>query len=114
PDPGMTFLGWSGDASGSTSPLPLTMDANKVVTATFTWKLTVATVGLGSINVAPNQASYNPGTPVTLTATPQTHVHFAGWSGDTTTAANPLSLTMTRNWNLTGTFALDAYALNVA
>jgi hypothetical protein len=34
-DPGSTFMGWSGDASGATSPVTVTMDASKVVTATF-------------------------------------------------------------------------------
>lgn len=33
---GDTFAGWSGDASGTTNPLDLTMDGPKTVTATFT------------------------------------------------------------------------------
>ncbi|MBH8559912.1 InlB B-repeat-containing protein [Hymenobacter negativus] len=33
---GYTFTGWSGDATGSTNPLTVTMTANKTVTATFT------------------------------------------------------------------------------
>ncbi len=35
PGTGFAFSGWSGDASGSTDPLDVTMDANKSVTATF-------------------------------------------------------------------------------
>ncbi|TMQ71859.1 MAG: T9SS type A sorting domain-containing protein [Candidatus Eisenbacteria bacterium] len=31
----LSFVGWSGDANGSANPLALTMDADKVVTATF-------------------------------------------------------------------------------
>ena len=48
---GSTFAGWSGDAAGSTNPITLTIDANKVVTATFTqnqYSLTTHTVGSGS------------------------------------------------------------------
>ena len=33
---GYTFSGWSGDASGTTGPIEITMDANKTVTANFT------------------------------------------------------------------------------
>ncbi|MBH8569783.1 InlB B-repeat-containing protein [Microvirga sp. STS02] len=36
PAAGFTFTGWSGDATGSTNPLTVTMTANKTVTATFT------------------------------------------------------------------------------
>ena len=35
PDAGQTFLGWSGDASGTQNPLNLQMSASKVVTANF-------------------------------------------------------------------------------
>ncbi len=35
PYPGWTFTGWSGDASGSTNPVTITMNGNKTVTATF-------------------------------------------------------------------------------
>lgn len=35
PDLGYTFIGWTGDASGSDNPLAVTMDADKTVGATF-------------------------------------------------------------------------------
>ena len=38
PDSQQTFLGWSGDASGTNNPLPLVMNQTKAVTANFTEK----------------------------------------------------------------------------
>jgi uncharacterized repeat protein (TIGR02543 family) len=38
PDGGQSFLGWAGDASGTSSPLSITMDHNRVITANFTRK----------------------------------------------------------------------------
>jgi uncharacterized repeat protein (TIGR02543 family) len=35
PTTGYTFTGWSGSAAGSTNPLTITMDADKIVTANF-------------------------------------------------------------------------------
>ncbi len=116
PTTGWHFVGWSGDASGTTNPLTVSMTANKNITATFainTYTLTVTTVGSGAVAKAPNQATYDHGTGVTLTATPITGWHFVGWTGDTTAAANPLSLTMTANRMLTATFAINSYSLTV-
>ena len=36
PDAGQQFLGWSGDASGTQTPLPVLMSSSKVITARFT------------------------------------------------------------------------------
>ncbi len=35
PDPGFRFIGWSGNASGSTNPVSVIMNGHKTVTATF-------------------------------------------------------------------------------
>ena len=40
PDAGYAFTAWTGDASGTTNPLTLTMDADKAVSATFAADLT--------------------------------------------------------------------------
>nr|WP_304608466.1 malectin domain-containing carbohydrate-binding protein [Pontibacter anaerobius] len=43
PATGYQFSGWSGDVSGTTTPLSIVMDANKTVTATFTQTQQTAT-----------------------------------------------------------------------
>src|SRR5439155_4675397 len=116
PAAGWHFVSWSGDAGGTANPLNLTMDANKNITATFainTYSLSVTTVGSGTVAKSPNQASYNYGTVVQLTATPSTGWHFVGWSGDAGGSANPLSVTMEENKNITATFAINTYTLSV-
>ncbi|MFC6223004.1 PQQ-dependent sugar dehydrogenase [Hymenobacter artigasi] len=107
---GYQFSGWSGDATGSTNPLSVTMNGNKTITATFTatpttsYTLTTSTVGTGTVTKNPNAASYASGSTVSLTATPGAGFAFTGWSGDATGTANPLSVTMSGNKNITATF----------
>jgi uncharacterized repeat protein (TIGR02543 family) len=38
PKPGQSFIGWSGDSSGSQNPLPITMSQSKTIYANFTKK----------------------------------------------------------------------------
>src|SRR5207244_2627995 len=110
-------VSWSGDASGTANPLSVTMDGNKNITATFainTYTLSVTTVGNGTVTKSPNQATYNHGTVVQLTATPAVGWRFVGWSGDASGLANPLSVTMDGNKNITATFEANSYTLSVS
>ena len=114
---GWHFSGWSGDTSGTANPVALTMDRPKSATAAFTvnmYALATTVIGSGTLTKQPDQASYPYGMAVTLTAASGTGYHFAGWSGDTLTAANPLALVMTRDRSLTATFSIDTFALSVA
>src|SRR5258705_6579692 len=97
PNPGYHFVAWSGDASGNTNPLTVTMNSNKDITATFAinqYTLAVTIVGSGTVTKSPNQALYDHGTPVQLTANPSVGWHFVGWSGDASGNTNPLTVTM--------------------
>src|SRR5438876_6381365 len=92
------------------------MTGNKNITATFainTYALTVTSAPNGSVAKSPDQTTYDHGSTVTVTATPATGYHFVGWSGDTTTATNPLALVLTRDRALTATFATNTYTLAV-
>src|SRR5207249_6235588 len=116
PDPGWHFVNWGGDAGGGANPLAVTIDADKSITATFavtTYTLDVTTVGSGSVSRDPDQASYQPGSEVVLTATPAAGWHFVSWSGDASGSVNPLSLAMNADKNITATFAIDTYTLGV-
>ena len=111
PAAGFIFSSWSGDASGSTNPLTVTMNANKSITANFTaippnnFTLIVNAVN-GSVAKVPNQATYASGSTVVLTATPATGYIFSSWSGDATGSVNPLTVTMNANKNITANFTL--------
>ncbi|MGH3054490.1 MAG: InlB B-repeat-containing protein, partial [Gaiellaceae bacterium] len=116
PAVGYHFVGWSGDLSGSASPVPITMDANKSVTATFainTYALNVSVTGSGAVSKSPNQATYSHGVSVTLLATASAGYHFTGWSGDLTGSANPAAITMDGIKNITATFAANLLVLTV-
>ncbi len=92
PDADFRFVDWGGNCSGSEMTCPLTMNAAKMVTATFTLKtfsLSVATVGSGNVSSnisgincgADCTEDYTIGTMVALTATPVTGGAFTKWSG---------------------------------
>ena len=121
PSVGYTFTSWTGDASGSANPLSVTMNANKTITGNFTlnaYTLNVTSTN-GSVVKNPSQATYNHGTSVQLTATPNTGYTFTSWSGDATGSTNPLTVSMTSNKNITanytavaGSFILNVTAVN--
>ncbi len=106
PDSGYIFVGWSGDLSGSglTDSLVMTQDYN--VTATFQARFALATttVGNGSVVLLPAGGVYDSSVVVTLTATPGAGYAFAGWSGDLSGSANPDSVTMDSDKNVTALF----------
>ncbi len=66
--------------------------------------LTVNTIGSGTVTLNSPGGVYNSGTVVALTATPAWGFQFSGWSGDKSGAANPDTVTMNGNKNVTATF----------
>ena len=115
PATGYHFTSWSGDVTGTTNPVTVTMDANKNITANFainTYTLTVNATN-GSVAKNPNLAAYDSNSTVQLTATPATGYQFIGWSGDLSGSANPVTVTMNANKNITANFSMKAFTLNI-
>ena len=89
--------------------------ADQTIAASFainTYTLTVNVSGSGSVAKSPDQATYTHGTAVQLTATATPPFTFAGWSGDTTGATNPVTIAMTGNKTITATFTQHTYVWN--
>jgi hypothetical protein len=110
PASGYEFTRWEGDASGTANPTSVTMDAGKSVNAVFTatvrYTLTVVaspTSG-GTIARSPDEAQYDPGTVVTLTATPALGFAFSRWDGGLTGTTNPATVAMSADRTVTAIF----------
>jgi predicted glutamine amidotransferase len=71
------------------------------------YKLTVNTVGSGSVSISSAEATYMSGTVVTLTAVPESGWYFSGWSGDLSSIANPDTVEMTGDKVVTATFTTE-------
>jgi len=75
-----------------------------------TYTLTVNATN-GTVAKNPDQVRYNHGSTVQLTATPNLGYTFTSWSGDATGSANPLTVTMNSNKNITANFTLIPVAI---
>ncbi|MBP7051988.1 MAG: InlB B-repeat-containing protein [Phycisphaerae bacterium] len=116
PNAGHVFSGWSGDASGTTNPTTVTMNADKSVTANFaasTYTLSVSAIH-GSVTKSPDQATYTYGQTVTVTAVANTGYTFSSWSGDAAGTVASTTVTMTRDKSVTASFTINTYTLTVA
>ena len=119
------FIGWSGDASGSTNPLTITMNSNKSITAVFestappppteiyTLTISVNPTGTGSVAVNPQKPKYAQDEQVTLTATPASGNTFLNWSGNASGSTNPLTITMNSNKSITANFQVPVQEMEV-
>jgi len=117
-NPHSSFTGWSGDAAGQTSPITLTMNADKVVDAQFTLDshtltLTTSGDGSGTALAAPSGTSFKYGTVITLTATADLHSSFTGWGGDAAGQTSPITLTMDADKVVDAQFTLDSHTLTL-
>jgi uncharacterized repeat protein (TIGR02543 family) len=111
PATGYVFDSWSGDvAEPSNADTTVTMTDDKTVTANFVpaeYTLTVNVVGNGTVTKDPDQATYEYGDSVELTANPASGWLFSGWSGDLAGMINPDTVNITGDTTVTATFVED-------
>lgn len=68
------------------------------------YQLAAAANGSGSVSLDPAGGTYDEGTQVMLTATPDPGWQFTGWSGDLSGSANPAMVAMNGNRSVTANF----------
>jgi hypothetical protein len=84
------------------------------LSATSAYDLNVNIVGSGTVTLDPPGGTYAPGTVVTLTAAGDPGWGFGGWSGDLSGTANPATITMNSDRNITATFVQGQFRLNIS
>lgn len=110
------FTNWTGDVSGPSNVVTLTMNGHRSVTANFVesivprFTLTVLTnpPGAGAILITPPPnapgGQYVEGTTVTLTATPIGTNAFTNWTGSVSSTSNRITLVMDVDRTVTANF----------
>ena len=66
------------------------------------YNLTIETMGIGEVNIDPNQSNYEKGKEVNLTANPK--VDFSSWKGDLKTEKDEEKIVMDNNYNIIAEF----------
>ena len=59
PAVGYKFTGWSGDFTGTTNPVTITMNANKTITANFTSTVGIESISENNAEIYPNPVTNN-------------------------------------------------------
>ncbi|MCE7988089.1 MAG: hypothetical protein DYG89_43545, partial [Caldilinea sp. CFX5] len=111
PAPGWAFSAWSGDFTGPTNPISLTMTQDKTITATFapvvtppaTYTVTLRIVGEGAVALSAT-GPFTKGQTVRVTALPDPSWAFTAWSGDWSGSGASWQTTITNALALTATF----------
>jgi uncharacterized repeat protein (TIGR02543 family) len=111
PNENWVFKQWEGDATGNTTPLQLTMTANKNVVGVFVkrdYPLNIKIEGEGTVEekIVPNPSGreYPHGTTVELTPKPKEGWEFDGWSGDLDGKETPKRIVVDKQKNVTAKF----------
>ncbi|MDZ7345215.1 MAG: InlB B-repeat-containing protein, partial [candidate division KSB1 bacterium] len=123
PNPGYTFVNWTGDVSSSNATISVTMNSAKTITANFTsstqpqFTLTmqVNQSAWGTTDPAVGNHQYTQNSTVTIRALPATGYRFVNWTGPVAnTTANPTTVYMDGNKTVTANFEpVPRYTLTI-
>ncbi|MBS0661672.1 MAG: hypothetical protein JSR48_00280 [Verrucomicrobia bacterium] len=103
----ITFTAQAVDALGAVSAL-ISQTVTVGAPAPVQYTLTTNAGAGGSVSAG---GTWDAGTVVTVTATPDATHDFAGWSGDVAGLANPVSLTLDRDRTVQANFSAKQFAL---
>ena len=103
------FDHWSGDASGTSSTVKITMDSDKSVIAHYTkivseYTLSASISPVEGGSVSPSGGVYHSGESVVLMAMPSPGYQFDRWEGDASGSLSSTSVTMDSNKNVIAYF----------
>ena len=119
PNENWVFKQWEGDATGSTTPLQITMTTNKTITGIFVkrdYPLNLKIEGEGTIDekiiTNPSGREYPHGTTIELTPKPKEGWEFAGWEGDLTGKESPKRITVDKQKNVTAKFERKKFLIH--
>ena len=108
PKAGYAFSHWTGDATGTSPVVSLTMDGEKSMVAVFDPKVAIQSDAAqrGSIEITPPALSggYPTGTEVTVEAAPGEGYRFKSWGGDLSGSENPTSIVVESPMTVSATF----------
>ena len=111
---GYEFVTWSGDASGTSRGVTLTMDSDKNVIANFRlieYTLATSVSPSGGGRISPSRGTYPSGSSVPLKATPSSGYEFVSWSGDASGISRGVTLSMDSDKSVIANFRLIEYTL---
>ena len=109
PDSHYHFTAWSDGNTNATRTITVTEDAS--YTASFAIDQFTLTVTAGSNGSVTGGGTYAYGTSVEISATPDSHYHFTGWSDGSTDATR--TITVTEDASYSASFAIDTFTITV-
>jgi hypothetical protein len=106
PASGYRFDRWSGDISDRVTPVTITINTDKSITANFikVYTLTTSVSPAEGGSVSPGSGTYDEGTSVILNAIPATGYAFDHWSGDVSDNITPADIVMDSSKSVTAVF----------